>query len=110
MIRKFILLIGTTSLIIVAGLFFYLQQENSIHISVFEIEGGYGYKLSSGNNLLIKQENIPTIQKITPFCSREDAEKTAKKVKQKIIKKQSPSISLEELKELKIKFNCVDLQ
>lgn len=109
MIRKFILLISA-SFILVSSLFFYLQQEDSIYISVFEVEGGFGYKLSYGSKLLIKQENIPTIQKITPFCTREDAEKTAKKVRLKIIKKHSPSISLEELKELKIKFNCVDLQ
>ena len=91
-------------------MFFFFQQENSMSITVFEIDGGYGYEIYSENHLLVKQENIPAIQENIPFCRRVDAEKVAKMVRQKIIKKQSPSISLEELKEVKIKINCVDLQ
>lgn len=109
MTKKHIIFI-VTSIIIVCSYFFYLQKEDSISINLFEIDGGYGYEISSENHLFVRQENIPAIQENIPFCSKEDAEKTAKMVKRKIIKKQSPSISLEELRELKIKINCVDLQ
>lgn len=85
------------------------SNSNLITITINKVKGGYGYVLSSNHKVLVKQKYIPAIQEKKVFCNVEDAKKVASLVKHKITTKKNPTISLEELKNLNINFNCVDL-
>ncbi|MDO5969418.1 DUF4907 domain-containing protein [Flavivirga aquimarina] len=80
--------------------------KNDFKTSIYKIKTGFGYSISYNNKLLIKQENIPAIQNNQPFCSFNDAQKVSDLVKEKLEKKETPKISLIELKKLKIQLNC----
>ncbi len=106
--NRIVTLVCCIGLVLLCGLFFFLQKD-PVTTSVFEIENGFGYLIVSQDKILIKQENIPAIQLQKPFCSKEDALKTAQLVKDKIVKNQSPTVTVEELLNLDIRFNCVNL-
>lgn len=109
--KKKIVLAACLSLILPIIIWVYLfNPSESITTQVFKIENGFGYELIIEKKIIIKQENIPAIDKQMPFCSIEDAQKIADLVKQKILKKVTPTVSLVELKDLGIVFNCVNLQ
>lgn len=82
--------------------------KNKIEITTFKIKGGYGYLLSSNNKILIKQKYIPAIQKIKVFCTENEAFKIAVIVKKKITNNESPTLSVDELKNQNINFNCIN--
>lgn len=107
--KRIYFLIICISLVATYGIFLYTQTDATISINVFEVKNGFGYTISLQNKVLIKQENIPAIQSYKPFCSSRDAQKVAILVKHKISIKESPTVSLEELKNLNIDFNCLDL-
>src|SRR5579859_6613515 len=52
--------------------------------------GGFGYALYQGGRKIIDQPNIPAVQHLTPFRSREDAERTARLVSRKLESHQFP--------------------
>ena len=93
--------------LVIIGFIFFNQKKELITVSTFQVDSGYGYVIKKNNNILIMQKNIPTIKNRQSFCTEIDAQKTANLVKSKILKRLSPSISLEELKELRINFNCL---
>ncbi|MGS2762214.1 DUF4907 domain-containing protein [Sinomicrobium sp. M5D2P9] len=88
---------------------FYPQKRDEITTEVVEVPGGYGYLVKSGNKVLIRQEIIPVVQKISPFCTYNDAKAVAGLVKQKMMEKEGPAITKEELKALHVRLNCLDL-
>jgi len=63
-------------------------------------------QISYHSKLLIKQEYIPEIQLNKTFCTEHDAEKVAHLVCEKLYKKESPKITLENLNKLNINLNC----
>lgn len=75
---------------------------------VYQVENGYGYSIQYHQKTLIKQDFIPVIQKNQSFCNYEDAQKVATLVVEKLVKKQNPRISLQELKNLNIQINCIN--
>ncbi|MDO7172870.1 DUF4907 domain-containing protein [Mariniflexile sp. AS56] len=83
-------------------------QSDPFKTAVFKTETGYGYSVSYNNKLLIKQDYIPTIQNNSSFCSKQDAQKVANLVKEKLHSKENPKVSLLELKNLGIKLNCIN--
>ena len=82
------------------------QYSTAIH----KVDTGFGYTIKYNDKILIKQDFIPAIQKKLSFCTEQDAQKIADVVKNKILKKENPSIFLAELQELKISTNCLSLQ
>ncbi len=86
-----------------------INNSNPITITINKVKGGYNYVLSSNNKILIKQKYIPAISEKRVFCNAEDAKIIANLVKRKITTKKNPTVSLEELKNLNINFNCVGL-
>jgi hypothetical protein len=66
--------------------------------------GGWGYALYADDKLYIKQDIIPAISGIHTFKSREDAEKVAKLVIEKLHNQQSPAIDSLEMAKLGIEF------
>ncbi|WP_459209434.1 DUF4907 domain-containing protein [Aquimarina rhabdastrellae] len=79
---------------------------SSLQIEVYKKDQGYGYKILDHNKLMIKQQFIPAIPCNYSFVSEEEAYKVAQRVKSKLIKRENPSIKMEELKEMKITYNC----
>lgn len=75
---------------------------------VYKLNDGYGYSISYNDILFIKQDYIPTIQNNQSFCTYHDAEAVANLVLEKLIKKENPSITNSELKQLGIKLNCIN--
>ena len=87
----------------------FIKNDDPITTSTHKINTGYGYTLSIDNKIVIKQDFIPSIQNIQPFCTSDEAQKVANLVKDKLIKKEHPSVKLCELEQLNIHFNCIDL-
>ena len=108
--KRLFILLSFISIITICGIFLFSQINAPISTRIFEVKNGFGYIIASQYKVLIKQENIPAIQKNKPFCSKRDAQKTADLVKHKFLKKKTPTVSLDELKSLQIDLNCVVLQ
>ena len=109
MTKKKWLTIFMLGLVIVSA--FYLinsKTQNPYKTEVFEIEGGFGYRITYNSKLLIKQDNIPAIQYNKIFCSQEDAEKVANLVAEKLYNKEGPRVTLENLNSLNINLNCTN--
>ena len=83
-------------------------KTEDIEILVYKTNNGYGYSISYKNKLLIKQNNIPSIQRGHSFCNFKDAQKVANLVREKLYKKENPKITLQELQTLNIQLNCVN--
>jgi hypothetical protein len=62
----------------------------------------WGYEIFSGAKLIIKQQQIPCFEGEKQFKSKEDAERVAKLVVNKLRHNQFPAVSKEELYKLKI--------
>jgi len=109
--KKEIIFAACLSLVLPIIIWVYLfQPSESITTQVFKVDNGFGYSIMMKRKILIKQKNIPAVAKVTPFCSAEDAQKTASLVKQKILMKVTPTVSLVELEDLDVIFKCVNLQ
>lgn len=85
----------------VAGL-----ADTSLVINIYPVgDSGFGYALYQGRRKLIDQPNIPAVQHKIPFRSREEAEVTARLVKQKILAHQfPPTTSIWELDSLQVHY------
>jgi len=99
------------SLLLIVGLFLYgvghvssvkKTHSSTLQKEVIEVPNGYGYQIFSGNKLLVQQEYIPAVKGNKPFQSRKDAKRVADLVIEKILSRQSPQITLEELNSLEI--------
>lgn len=77
-----------------------------VTVSTFKVNNGFGYLIKTNEKIIIKQETIPAIEESQPFCTPKDAKKTGNLVRDKILKKQNPALSLNELKQIEIAFNC----
>lgn len=104
-----IIVFGLLSLLIIAVLFTlnsFKSNKTNFEIEVFNTENGFGYQISHKNKLLIKQKNIPSLQNGQSFCDFIDAKKTAELVVRRLDNRKNPSVTLEDLHNLNINFNC----
>ncbi len=93
-----------TLLFIIAISLYSCKKETKIEYTIYKVENGWGYDVKINNKVLMHQPMIPAINKSIPFYSKEDAEKVAKLVIEKIKKKQMPpTVSKEEIQKLGIK-------
>ncbi|WP_158285049.1 DUF4907 domain-containing protein [Arenibacter aquaticus] len=74
----------------------------SLYSQTFPIGDGFGYEIALQDKVLIRQEYIPILEGKKPFATSLDAQRTADKVISKLMKKESPILSVKELKELQI--------
>lgn len=74
--------------------------------SIYNVNGGFGYKIFVKDSLIITQENIPGISGSKPFATKADAEKCATLVIEKLqkIDNNFPSVTIEEIEKLGIKY------
>jgi hypothetical protein len=109
--KKYILL-PFTALLICSAVIFYVRHhrawqrdhEDKIFLNAvpFQTAYGWGYDIMADNKIHIHQEFIPGITGKQGFRSREDALLVGRKVIQKIINNQMPTISEKDLEELGI--------
>lgn len=102
-------IIISLGLAISLGFILISNSNKTLDITIFEVENGFGYAISSNAKTIIRQEQIPGIQETKPFCTKHEAKKTANLVRHKILKQENPRITLEELNTLEINYNCLDL-
>lgn len=63
----------------------------------------WGYEITKNNKTIIKQLNIPAVPGTLGFKTKEDAAKVARLVVSKLkVKEDLPTISIQELKDLKV--------
>ncbi len=78
------------------------ESKLQLHSEILTLENGYGYQIKLDNKLLIRQEYIPILQGKKPFTTAQDAKRTADKIIYKLQNKESPILTISELKELQI--------
>ncbi len=78
------------------------KSNGEIRVEVFRIDTtqAWGYEIVSGNKVFIHQETIPALEGKRPFASKEDALKVGNRVKEKLISKQPPNITKDEISAL----------
>tara|TARA_R110002074_G_scaffold215713_7_gene385536 strand:- start:571 stop:882 length:312 start_codon:yes stop_codon:yes gene_type:complete len=81
---------------------------NDLTINIYDIDYGFGYNISVNDKILIKQSSIPAIQDIRYFSTKKDAYKVANLVVSKLENNQYPTISLQELINLKINIDYLN--
>ncbi len=79
-----------------------IQGNSQIRTEIIMVEQGYGYQILSGEKLLVRQEFIPAVYGQVAFQNSDDAKKIADLVKNKLINRINPEVSLEELRSLNI--------
>lgn len=82
--------------------------KGDLEVQTYEYGTGYGYRIFSGENIIIQQNHIPSLENDQPFCNRGQAERVADLVMQKLQQGGNPAISFSELKELEIAFDCAE--
>jgi hypothetical protein len=79
---------------------FYITREQKYQIDLFKTEQGWGYDISFQKKLFIHQPFMPAVKGQVAFNDRKSARKTAVLVVKKLRNKQSPGISIDELKSI----------
>ncbi len=74
-----------------------IAPNNGLDYSIIEVDGGYGYKITKNEKLIIKQSFIPDTKGYRAFESEEDAKAVARMVINKLNKGESPSVNKSEL-------------
>ncbi|MGD8780529.1 MAG: DUF4907 domain-containing protein [Ignavibacteria bacterium] len=97
-----ILIIILLPAIILVGIFSSsAEEENSgLNIEVIDLGNGWGYKISRNNKMFIYQDNIPAINGNYKFPTKAAAKAAATLVRDKLLSKELPSLSIEELIEI----------
>ncbi|WP_412987332.1 DUF4907 domain-containing protein [Pontimicrobium sp. IMCC45349] len=108
MTKKTVLITSIVLAITLTVIILYPKKQ-SLTYSIHKTNNGYGYTIQENNKILIKQNNIPAIEKSNSFCSKKEAKKTAKLVISKLNSNKPPTITTKELTTLGISFNCVNL-
>ncbi len=80
------------------------KKSTGLEIKVTKQNSGYGYQILKKQKVIINQPFIPAIEGEKTFKNKEDAQKTADLVMNKIEKKMFPRISTHELDSMKIAY------
>ncbi|MCX6209038.1 MAG: DUF4907 domain-containing protein [Bacteroidetes bacterium] len=82
-----------------------IEKANSFYsYKTIYTKAGWGYEIYSEKTLFIRQENIPAVNGVKGFATKEDAEKVGEFIvlKLKATNKDLPQITVEELDSLKV--------
>ncbi len=93
-------------ILLISFSFFCCQNKKKVEINytVFEVNDGWGYDIMINNKIFIHQDVIPSINISRSFLSKEDAEKVASLVVEKMKQKQKlPSVTKKEIEKLGVK-------
>lgn len=88
--------------IVSIGLFVLIRWYNrpEIDYRVIELDKAWGYEILVNEQVVIHQETIPAIDSLMGFPNKEIAERTASYLVKKIQRKETPRLTLSELKKL----------
>lgn len=75
----------------------YPEKPENLSYNTFYIKSGWGYDIIMNNRMIIHQELVPALTVQRGFEKKEDAEKAAQLVIQKINTHQSPALSKNEI-------------
>ncbi|MGX1929923.1 DUF4907 domain-containing protein [Flagellimonas sp. 2504JD4-2] len=78
------------------------NRDSQIHSKIIKVEEGYGYQILIGEKLLVQQKYIPAVNGEVAFKTPNDAKKVADLVKDKLLNRSSPEVTVEELTNLNI--------
>jgi hypothetical protein len=97
-IKKHNIIVLGASVIISAAIIIITLNNNHgnqrrIEGRAFKTTNGWGYDILVNDSILIHQESIPVLQKNHPFANKDQAEKTAALVIQKIKTGQHPTLT-----------------
>ncbi|ADV50750.1 hypothetical protein Celal_3486 [Cellulophaga algicola DSM 14237] len=81
----------------------YMDSKPILDSEVFTVEGGFGYQIQAEDKIIIKQEYIPAIQGAVPFNTKNDAWLVSNLVINKLLNKENPVVTLNDLENLNIK-------
>jgi len=98
--KKFVIVIVPV-LLFLLGVYLWRDSYSTgeFETRVYEVNNGYGYNIKTSNGqIIIKQDYIPAIQYKKAFNSREDAERVAFAIAEKLKRNENPKISISELK------------
>ena len=76
--------------------------DSQIHSKIIKVEEGYGYQILMGEKLLVQQTYIPAVNGEVAFKTPNDAKKVADLVKDKLLNRSSPEVTVGELNNLNI--------
>jgi hypothetical protein len=79
------------------------SKKDNFQTATFQTATGWGYTITAGNKIIIKQTIIPVISEVKSFSSQDDALKVAILVATKLNQNISPRVSKNDLILLKIK-------
>ncbi|MES1220694.1 MAG: DUF4907 domain-containing protein [Bacteroidota bacterium] len=94
--KKHNIIIITASVIVSAAIWIITMKSHSpqhIDSRVFKVVNGWGYDILVNDSIMIHQESIPVVQNHQPFARKEQAEKTARLIIQKIKTGQHPTLT-----------------
>ncbi len=95
-------------LLLVAAVCFYSPHNDvaggKLECKAVQVDRGYGYIITLGEDTFIYQPYIPAIGKRIPFSSRQDALKVGNVVRRKLLNNQLPSMSKTEIDSLGISY------
>lgn len=80
-----------------------------LHLATYKTDRGWGYSISVGNKVFIKQDYIPVIPGKRAFPDEQSAKRTGELVLKKITQRKIPSLTADELISLGV-INKRDLQ
>lgn len=95
-------------LVVIAVKFFTSNNKKtpSIYaIETFKIDEGWGYSILAKDKIIIRQDIIPSIRSKKHFKTKQDAFSCGEIVLEKLQKRKTPKVTLEDLKEKGIDFN-----
>jgi hypothetical protein len=80
----------------------FVTNSPQLDSKTFAVQGGFGYQIQVKDKIIIKQEYIPAVQGEIPFNSERDAQLVSKLVINKLLKKEDPVVTLNDLEKLNI--------
>ena len=110
---KRLYIILSVSLLVVLLITVYLSQSKKkntnndmlqVESATFKVADGWGYNILVDHKIFIHQEAVPAIGGNKTFLKKEDAEKTAALIVQKISNKKVPSVSKDELDSMHVSY------
>ena len=105
MIKKHNLIVVFIAIVVSAAIWlnaFHRKTKNNISVKAltFQVVNGWGYNILVNDSVFIHQANIPVINGTQGFAKKEQAEKTAQLIINKIKRGETPVVSIFELQKI----------
>ena len=91
---------GTFCFVAFTFLVYIFESRTSLNYDVYKVKEGYGYQVTRSDKIIIRQDFVPTQIGFKPFSTKQQAEKAAKMVVDKLSKKQVPALSKQEIESI----------